>query len=34
VEFLSALEGVAGGENSRLHLLPGRYAFLFSRGRM
>jgi S-adenosylmethionine-diacylgycerolhomoserine-N-methlytransferase len=34
VEFLSVLEGVAGGENSRLHLLPGRYAFLFSRGRM
>ncbi|HEY4274751.1 MAG TPA: class I SAM-dependent methyltransferase [Rhizomicrobium sp.] len=34
VEFLSALEDVAGSEDRRLHLLPGRYAFIFSCGRM
>ena len=34
VEFLSALEDIVGDEKNRLHLLPGRYAFIFSRGRM
>jgi S-adenosylmethionine-diacylgycerolhomoserine-N-methlytransferase len=34
VEFLSALEGVTGDSQARLHLLPGRYAFIFSCNRM
>jgi len=33
VEFLAALEGVAG-ENGSLTMLPGRYAFIFSQGKM
>ena len=33
VEFLATLEGLAG-KSGRLTLLPGRYAFIFSRGKM
>lgn len=33
VEFLATLEGFAG-KSGRLTLLPGRYAFIFSRGKM
>jgi S-adenosylmethionine-diacylgycerolhomoserine-N-methlytransferase len=33
VEFLAALEGVAGNDRN-LTLLPGRYAFIFSSGKM
>ncbi|MBN9554276.1 MAG: methyltransferase domain-containing protein [Alphaproteobacteria bacterium] len=34
VEFLSALEDVTGRTATRLYLLPGRYAFIFSCDRM
>jgi len=33
VEFLATLEGLAG-KSGHLTLLPGRYAFIFSRGKM